>query len=346
MFADTCGYHKQLKPESDERLLLVSHYVSGTPSSHGARASAASTRARSTDAPLRRRPRPAALAYVAPYVAALAWVIAGRAVRVADLRIALDRARLECLAHVALPRRRRSRGSASAAALLAPLGRSGDRALDVLNRARRRRVAFALLTSTLGWFGSRSTRELFVPPLAAGAVLGALELAALRPSASAAWPAWQLALLALIGLYVAHRLVVDVRADLVGGRAPATTLPHPSSSSSATASIETPWAWNSYQPYTVEMLVLDGFLLWDGVQGAFAPLLLLFAGTAATGLGAARLAGRTVGCSRRRSLLCQPFTTSVGTSTFVEPGLVLAVALGALEPRALRAHGLDARRSC
>ena len=31
VFADTCGYHKQQKPESDERLLLVAHYVSGTP---------------------------------------------------------------------------------------------------------------------------------------------------------------------------------------------------------------------------------------------------------------------------------------------------------------------------
>jgi Phytanoyl-CoA dioxygenase (PhyH) len=31
VFADTCGYHKQVKPESDERLLVVSHYVSGTP---------------------------------------------------------------------------------------------------------------------------------------------------------------------------------------------------------------------------------------------------------------------------------------------------------------------------
>src|SRR5215212_3581252 len=31
VFADTCGYHKQQKPESDERLLLMSHYVSGTP---------------------------------------------------------------------------------------------------------------------------------------------------------------------------------------------------------------------------------------------------------------------------------------------------------------------------
>ena len=31
VFADTCGYHKQSKPESNERMLLMSHYVSGTP---------------------------------------------------------------------------------------------------------------------------------------------------------------------------------------------------------------------------------------------------------------------------------------------------------------------------
>jgi hypothetical protein len=31
VFADTCGYHKQVKPEGEERLLLVAHYVSGTP---------------------------------------------------------------------------------------------------------------------------------------------------------------------------------------------------------------------------------------------------------------------------------------------------------------------------
>ena len=31
VFADTCGYHKQLKPESDERVKLVAHCVSGTP---------------------------------------------------------------------------------------------------------------------------------------------------------------------------------------------------------------------------------------------------------------------------------------------------------------------------
>jgi hypothetical protein len=31
VFADTCGYHKQVKPESDERMLLVAHYVSAVP---------------------------------------------------------------------------------------------------------------------------------------------------------------------------------------------------------------------------------------------------------------------------------------------------------------------------
>ena len=31
VFADTCGYHKQLKPESEERLKLVAQYVSGAP---------------------------------------------------------------------------------------------------------------------------------------------------------------------------------------------------------------------------------------------------------------------------------------------------------------------------
>jgi hypothetical protein len=31
VLADTCGYHKQLKPESAERLLLTAQYVSGTP---------------------------------------------------------------------------------------------------------------------------------------------------------------------------------------------------------------------------------------------------------------------------------------------------------------------------
>jgi hypothetical protein len=31
VFADTCGYHKQRKPDSAERMLLMAHYVSGRP---------------------------------------------------------------------------------------------------------------------------------------------------------------------------------------------------------------------------------------------------------------------------------------------------------------------------
>jgi hypothetical protein len=31
VFADTCGYHKQLKPTTEERLLLMIQYTSGTP---------------------------------------------------------------------------------------------------------------------------------------------------------------------------------------------------------------------------------------------------------------------------------------------------------------------------
>jgi hypothetical protein len=31
VFADTCGYHKQLRPESKDRVKLVAQYVSGSP---------------------------------------------------------------------------------------------------------------------------------------------------------------------------------------------------------------------------------------------------------------------------------------------------------------------------
>ena len=233
---------------------------------------------------------------------------------------------LECVAHVALAAATALAWLGVGSLVLAPLGRSGDRALDGLNRLGAGAVALALLTWMLGWFGLLYA-ELFVPLLAAGAVLGALELRRLRPlGLPHAWPAWQLALLALIGLYVAIDLVVTCApissADALLHHAAA-----PELFEQRHRVVETPWAWNSYQPYTVEMLVLDGFLVWDGVQGAFAPLLLLFAGTAATALGAARLAGRTVGLLAATIVLCQPFTTWVGTSTFVEPGLVLAVAL-------------------
>ena len=56
---------------------------------------------------------------------------------------------------------------------------------------------------------------------------------------------------------------------------------------------EIPWNSSSYEPYSVEMLVLDGFLLWNPVQGAFVPLLLAVAALAAVGGFAYRVAGRS-----------------------------------------------------
>ena len=166
---------------------------------------------------------------------------------------------LECVAHVALAAATALAWLGVGSLVLAPLGRSGDRALDGLNRLGAGAVALALLTWTLGWFGLLYA-ELFVPLLAAGAVFGVLELRRLRPfGLPRAWPAWQLALLALIGLYVAIDLVVTCApissADALLHHAAA-----PELFEQRHRVIETPWAWNSYQPFTVEMLVLDGFL--------------------------------------------------------------------------------------
>ena len=64
VFADTCGYHKQLKPESGERLLAVSHYVSGTPLVPRVARAERRRRGLADGRPVRRRPRSTALAHV------------------------------------------------------------------------------------------------------------------------------------------------------------------------------------------------------------------------------------------------------------------------------------------
>jgi hypothetical protein len=230
------------------------------------------------------------------------------------------------VAHVALAGATALAWLGTGSLVLMPLGRSGDRGLDGLNRLGAGAVALALLTWVLGWLRLLEP-ELVVPVLAAAALVGVVELLRLRPFARPrGWPRWQLALLGLIGVYVLVDLVVTCApissADALLHHAAA-----PELFEGRGRVLETPWSWNSYQPYTVEMLVLDGLLVWNSVQGAFAPLLLLLAGAAATGVGGARVAGRTVGLLAATIVLCQPFTAWVGSSTFVEPGLVLAVAL-------------------
>ena len=92
---------------------------------------------------------------------------------------------------------------------------------------------------------------------------------------------------------------------------------------------EIPWNSSSYEPSSVEMLVLDGFLLWNPVQGAFVPLLLALAALAAVGGFAYRVAGRSVALLAAVIFFAQPFMVWEATSLFIETGIALMVALAA-----------------
>src|SRR6266511_3375493 len=236
---------------------------------------------------------------------------------------------LECLAHVALACVTALGWLGAGSLLLAPLGSTGDRALDSLNRFGAGAVAFALLTFAAGWLRLLYAAA-YIPLLIAAAVFGAVELLRLlrgaqRPRASS-WPRWQLALAALIGVYLLAALVVTA-APISSADALFYHANQPKLFEQAHRIYEVPWAWQSYQPFTVEMLVLDGFLLWDSVQGAFAPLLLGL-GAAAVVLTAARsLAGRGIALLAAAIFLAQPFALWLMSSTFAEPAGAFLVAL-------------------
>jgi 4-amino-4-deoxy-L-arabinose transferase-like glycosyltransferase len=246
---------------------------------------------------------------------------------------------LDCVAHVALAAVTAVSWLGAGSLALAPLRSSGDRALDALNRIGAGALAFALATFAAGWLGLLYA-EIYLVALAvaaAGGLLAARRLlrGARRPRL-AAWARWEQAIAVLLAVYVVVALGVTCApissADALYHHAAA-----PELFEQGHRVVETPWSWNSYQPYTVEMLVTDGFLLWDSVQGAFAPLLLALAGLATVVAGAARLAGRAVGLLAGAVLFANPFALWVASSTFVEPGLVLMVALAAWNlARALR----------
>jgi hypothetical protein len=213
--------------------------------------------------------------------------------------------------------------------LLAPLPPSGDRALDALNRVGAGALGFALATFAFGWLGLLDA----VPydlALAAAAVWGAVQARGLLRAVSLPreWPRWQAGLAALLGLYVVLALVVAA-APISSADALLHHAAGPELFEREHELVELPWTWNSYQPYTVELLVTDGFLLWDSIQGAYAPLLLSLLALATVVAGAARLAGRTVALLAGVVLFANPFALWVSTSTFVEPGLVAFVALAA-----------------
>ena len=213
--------------------------------------------------------------------------------------------------------------------VLAPVGSTGDRGLDTLNRFGAGAVAFALATFAAGWLGAVYALA-YVPVVVATAAAGAIVLrrllvAAPRPDL-AAWPRWQLAVGALIAVYVLAGAIVTC-APISSADALFYHAALPEHFREIHRVEEVPWSWGSYQPFSVQMLVLDGFLLWDSVQGAFAPLLLAL-GTGAVAFQTARwYGGRGLGLLAAAIFLAQPFALWLATSTFVEPGAALTVAL-------------------
>jgi hypothetical protein len=252
---------------------------------------------------------------------------------------------LDCLAHVALAGGQALGWLGAGTLVLAPLGRTGDRPLDLLNRLGAGAVAFALLTFGVGWLGFLYA-QLFVPLFAAAAVAGAVELArnvrGARLPAFASWARWEVALGAVIAVYLLIDLLVTC-APISSADALFHHAGVPEVFERQHRLEEVPWSWHSYQPFTTELLVLDGFLLWDSVQGAFAPLLLGFASAATVLVGARRLAGRSVALVATALFVAQPFAVWLFTSTFVEPAAAFTLALAVVNLiRFVRGAALEA----
>lgn len=234
---------------------------------------------------------------------------------------------LDCAAHVALAAVTALSWLGAGSLLLAPLRPSGDRALDALNRIGAGALAFALATFAAGWLGLLYA-EVYVPvavlSAGGGLLVGARLLRGTRLPIGL--PPWQLALAGLLGVYV----VLAVLATCAPIASADALLYHaglPELFEQRHRIVETPWVWHSYQPFAVELLITDGFLLGDSVQGAFVPLLLGLAALGAVVGAANRLGGRAAALLAGAILAASPLALWSATSTFVETGIVLAIAL-------------------
>jgi hypothetical protein len=215
--------------------------------------------------------------------------------------------------------------------VLAPMAVRGDRALDVLNRIAIGAITFALLTLAAGW-ARLVYRDVYLPVLVLTASIGLVAAFRLARGASLpgvrAWPWWQIALLVLMAVYV----ILDVISTCAPISSPDALLYHaadPARFEEAHRIFEVPWNSSSYEPSSVEMLVLDGFLLWNSVQGAFAPLLLGLLALAAVIGATHRLVGRPAALLAGAIFFAQPFMTWEVTSSFIEAGLACTVVLAA-----------------
>jgi Dolichyl-phosphate-mannose-protein mannosyltransferase len=225
--------------------------------------------------------------------------------------------------------------------VLLPLGATGDRLLDALNRIGVGALAFALATFAFGWAGALSSaayRPVFALAAAGGASVALRLLRDARPPRIRTWRPWELA---LGGILIAYAVLGAV-ATCAPISSPDALLYHaadPDRFVEAGRIFEVPGNSSSYEPFTVQMLVLDGFLLWDSVQGAFAPFLLALVAVAAVAGAAERLAGRTIALLAAAVFAAQPLTLWEATSSFIESGLACAVALAGWNLLRFARHG-------
>jgi hypothetical protein len=226
--------------------------------------------------------------------------------------------------------------------LLAKLRDPGAGVLDALNRFGTGAIAWALMTAFAGWGGvlySWVYLVAFVPCVAIGAFAAAPLVQAFPRPHPSTWARWEQALGLLLAVYLVLN-VVSTLAPISSADALVYHAAAPAIFQQHHRLIELPWANQSYQPLSVEMLVLDGFLLWNSIQGALAPMLLGLAATAVVAGAAFRLRGRGTALLAAAIFGAQPFMLWVNSSTFVEPGLALMTGLAAWNLWRLRETGL------
>ncbi len=205
---------------------------------------------------------------------------------------------------------------------LLPRPRHESRLLAALSRVGLGALAFALVTFGAAAAGVLERWEAWAA-VAACAAYGLLGLRRPRLRRPGAFEGVLLA----VALVTAVLAVVATLAPISSEDALYYHVAVPLMDARAHGLVELPWSWESYQPATVEMLILDGVLLWDPVVGALAPLALGLIAAAAVFGAARRLAGGRVAALALAIFLVQPFAVWVATSSFVEPGIAAAVAL-------------------
>jgi hypothetical protein len=247
----------------------------------------------------------------------------------------------ESLAHVVLAGATLLAWLGAGSLVLVPLSTTGDRLLDGLNRIGVGALAFGLATFAAGWAGALSSVAycgVFALAAGGGSWVALRLMRGARLPRMRTWRSWELALGGILVTYA----VLGAMATCAPISSPDALLYHaadPARFVEAGRIFEVPWNSSSYEPFTVEMLVLDGFLLWDSVQGAFAPFLLALVAVAAVAGAADRLAGRPVALLAAAVFFAQPLMLWEETSTFIESGLACAVALAGWNLLHFARHG-------